>query len=72
MVNATTYFSCRLLILFQIWMIQKLATSPSNFTVVNPLKTAYEKTGVQNPICVQATMKVMKESWLENNVTTKY
>jgi len=31
-------------------MIQKLATSPSNFTAVNPLKTAYEKTGVQNPM----------------------
>lgn len=31
-----------------------------------------KKPGVQNPICVQATMKSMKESWLENNITIKY
>lgn len=72
MVDATTYFSCRLLILFQIWMIKKLDTNPSNFTAVNPLKTAYEKTGVQNLISVQAITKITKKSWLENNVTIKY
>lgn len=61
MVDATTYFSCRLLILFQIWMIKKLDTNPPNFTAVNPLKTAYEKTGVYNLISVQATMKITKK-----------
>lgn len=53
-------------------MIKKLDTNPSNFTAVNPLKTAYEKTGVQNLISVQAITKITKKSWLENNVTIKY
>lgn len=57
-------------------MIQKLATSPSNFKCCNPLKTAYREKqeiqqGIESLVLKQQKM-AMEKLCFENQVSTKH